>query len=202
MNDRTLAQLRSQIEAHWADEIPGSHHDWLEQLAHVHPAHARQVVDQLIEDLAPLPTAERIVELAAEIRVAERWAAAGDLEPLPDTGWVPLTPAAKVRLHPIVHTFWTLSGLIGVRDRLRCPSCTAIGTWKPYGDWVSRFKDGDRPVLRWLCKCCGRYEGPEGITRGWPRAETKVWVTEAPGFTDRDLTPLEQLRAWGFWPWK
>ena len=24
--------------------------------------------------------------------------------------------------------------LVGMRDRLRCPACGAVGTWKPHGD--------------------------------------------------------------------
>lgn len=45
--------------------------------------------------------------------------------------------------------------VFGVRDRLRCPCCKAIGTWKPHGGF---FDSSDTyRVPRWLCKWCGLY---------------------------------------------
>lgn len=60
----------------------------------------------------------------------------------------------------IKHQFFDFLRLIGLRDRLRCPHCHAIGTWKPHGGWLD-FTD-KRKVRRWLCKYCGVYVGPEG----------------------------------------
>ena len=47
-----------------------------------------------------------------------------------------------------------------VRDRLRCPNCKAVGTWKPHGGYFDRLDL--RGAKRWLCKWCGYYRGPEG----------------------------------------
>jgi hypothetical protein len=56
------------------------------------------------------------------------------------------------------HQFWDLSRIFGVRDRLRCPACRAVGTWKPHGGWLD-----DKPhIRRWMCKWCGHYDGLEG----------------------------------------
>jgi hypothetical protein len=203
MNERTLTKLLRRIDDHWPGEHrAGTPGEWLEQLAHVLPTHANRAVAHLAAQGGAAPTAELIAELAAAYRTEEAWARAAKLEPLPETGWVPLTWRAQVRRFPLVHGLWNLTHRIGLRDRLRCPSCTAVGTWKPYGDLWSRIKDGDRPVRRWLCKNCGRYEGPEGITRAWPRKATKVWVVESPELTDRDPTPYETLRDLGAWPWR
>lgn len=201
MNDRTLAKLLDRIDNRWPYEARvGTHQEWLEALAHVEPKYARRAFDKLANGAGSAPTAEGLAELAGNLRRHDTWADAAKLEPLPETGWAPLTRKARFRLGPAGHTFWTLTGLVGLRDRLRCPSCTAVGTWKPHGDPLSRIRYGDRPVRRWMCKFCGRYEGPEGITRAWPRSETKVWVVEAPDFTDRELTPLELIAP--TWPWR
>ena len=52
-----------------------------------------------------------------------------------------------------------------MRDRLRCPKCEKVGTWKPH-----------EPPRRWLCKWCGWYED---IARtGWcrPCLRKRVWM--------------------------
>lgn len=63
--------------------------------------------------------------------------------------------------NPIWHQVMDFSRLVGLRDRLRCPYCDAVGTWKPHGGWLD-FAD-QRKVRRWLCKFCGAYRGPEGF---------------------------------------
>ena len=63
-------------------------------------------------------------------------------------------------MNKFVHQLFDLSRLVGLRDRLRCPECKAVGTWKPHGGWLD-FED-NRKVRRWLCKYCGYYRGPEG----------------------------------------
>jgi hypothetical protein len=70
-------------------------------------------------------------------------------------GQVPMTRKLRI-LHTLVDWFrWT-----GIRNRLRCPFCSAVGTWKPHG---GRWDQSDtRKVRRWLCKWCGYYYGPEG----------------------------------------
>lgn len=81
----------------------------------------------------------------------------------------------------IWHQLCDFSRLVGLRDRLRCPSCGAVGTWKPHGGWL----DGcdERKVRRWLCKWCGLYKGPEGTT--WAAVGPTCWglVIDLPGAT-------------------
>ena len=63
-------------------------------------------------------------------------------------------------VNPVWHQIVDFSRLLGLRDRLRCPSCGAVGTFKPHGGWLD-FED-KRKIRRWLCKWCGVYHGPEG----------------------------------------
>ena len=63
-------------------------------------------------------------------------------------------------MNVLTHQLWDFSRLIGLRDRLRCPACRAVGTWKPHGGWLDR--SDERKVRRWMCKWCGYYVGPEG----------------------------------------
>ncbi len=51
---------------------------------------------------------------------------------------------------PWIHEAATALRVIGLRDRLRCPECHGVGTWKPYGG-----RDGT--PRRWLCQWCGYY---------------------------------------------
>src|ERR1700676_1134802 len=69
----------------------------------------------------------------------------------------------------IKHQFFDSLMLIGMRDRLRCPECRAVGTWKPHGGWfesIDNWRTGMRARVktlgaqyatnrRWLCKYCG-----------------------------------------------
>lgn len=74
----------------------------------------------------------------------------------------------------IVHQFFYLLKWVGLRDRLRCPRCRRVGTWKPHGHIFDRDPESRR-VLRWLCKWCGFYYGPEGVRQCYPDTETGVW---------------------------
>jgi hypothetical protein len=115
---------------------------------------------------------------------------------------------ARIRLSSPIHAFWSSLRLVGLRDRLRCPSCKAIGTWKPHGTWVSRWRDGDRPVRRWMCKWCGRYEGPEGLLKAWINHEAGCWALPYPVDStaphEPGPTPAELVKAelGGAWPWR
>jgi rubredoxin len=201
MNDRTLTRLRRRVARQWPHKpLDGTHQEWLETLAHVLPKEARRAVVALSDQGAPAPTPQQIVERVAQIREAAKAVSEAKREYLPDEGYAQLTLKVRLRLNPIVHSFWNMTKWVGMRDRLRCPSCHAVGTWKPHGDLVSRIRYGDRPVRRWMCKWCGRYEGPEGVTKAWPRSETKVWVVEAPDFKDREPTPRELVAP--TWPWR
>jgi allantoicase len=75
------------------------------------------------------------------------------------------------------HCFFDFIRLIGMRDRLRCPKCAAVGTWKPHGGWL----DGDdkRKVRRWMCKWCGYYVGPEGEKIVGLDSDKGCWTLEA-----------------------
>lgn len=50
---------------------------------------------------------------------------------------------------------WIFLIVTRLRDRLRCPSCSAVGTYKLHAP-------GNGRPWRWLCKWCGYYKGPEG----------------------------------------
>ncbi len=71
------------------------------------------------------------------------------------------------------HFLYDCLRFVGMRDRLRCPRCQSVGTWKPRGGgW-----DGDKNPNRWLCKWCGLYVGPEGILEAHPDHVAKEWHT-------------------------
>ena len=94
------------------------------------------------------------------------------------------------RLWIVRHQFWEFCQWIGVRQRLKCPRCGAIGTWKPYGGWLCWVDQ--RPIRRWLCKFCGYYMGLDGIMQ----AETgeKVWELTPKG-VDEAETPRKWLKG-------
>lgn len=73
--------------------------------------------------------------------------------------------AALAAAWELKHAFFVRLGDFGLRDRLRCPKCSKVGTWKPH----------EQPA-RWLCKWCGWYED---IRRtGWcrPCNKMRVWM--------------------------
>jgi hypothetical protein len=94
-----------------------------------------------------------------------------------------------------------------LRDRLRCPTCGAVGTWKPHGTLRER-RNGDRPVRRWMCKWCGYYHGPEGELRAFPDHERGAWTLarpfdpiaqDPPGPTPDEIIKREMGKTW---PWR
>ena len=62
----------------------------------------------------------------------------------------------------IWHQLVDFSRIIGLRDRLRCPRCCAVGTWKPHGGWVDVWLGDVRGIRRWICKWCGLYRDADG----------------------------------------
>lgn len=110
----------------------------------------------------------------------------------------------RLRNNPLMHEAWSALRFIRMRDRLRCPQCTAVGTWKPHGFWSAK-RAGDRPVRRWMCKNCGRYEGPEGVLPVFPCPVLGVWRLPYPADPKAPevspLTPRERLNAAKVWPW-
>ena len=104
-------------------------------------------------------------------------------------------------LRAVWHQLVDFSRLIGLRDRLRCPKCKAVGTWKPHGGWLDlEDSEGNR---RWLCKWCGYYRHPV-LSEDQAEVQDGRWVvfakTEIPAVICRTpSTPRELTRAN---PWK
>lgn len=114
------------------------------------------------------------------------------------------------RWQKVVHQLYDFSRLIGLRDRLRCPHCTAVGTWKPHGGWLD-FAD-ERKERRWMCKWCGAYCGPEKHMRqALPNLPERCWthseqigVVATPA-VKHTVSYLESAardpKSWIPWPW-
>ncbi len=122
-----------------------------------------------------------------------------------------------------VHQLYDFSRLVGLRDRLRCPECKAVGTFKPHGGWLD-FKDKRQTYLvhgvyvarkkrRWLCKWCGAYRGPEKQIMAYPNLVEGCWVLEesrrgsvSPPYIFHANTYRDDargyLRRWTPWPWE
>lgn len=119
----------------------------------------------------------------------------------------PLAVADRLRLLPPVHAAAYALRWVGLRSRLRCPSCKAVGTWKPHGTLSDRWFRGDRPARRWLCKWCGHYVGPEGVVKAFPDPDRGCWVLPRPwdpaSPQDAGPTPADVVAgAMGkTWPW-
>lgn len=125
----------------------------------------------------------------------------------------PLYLADRLRLFPPVHAFAYALRWVGLRDRLRCPECRAVGTWKPHGTLSARWRHDDRPVRRWLCKWCGHYIGLEGRVRCFPDLTRGCWVLPYPLDPDSPVEPgrtpadavkeaLVQTSGKTVWPWR
>lgn len=105
-----------------------------------------------------------------------------------------------VYLGRVCHTLWMALRFIGMRDRLRCPSCSKVGTWKPHGgildSYVSQGIRGGprRDVRRWLCKWCGLYYGPEGIRQAALTRSRDGRAAWSLGTMHDSTTPREMLR--------
>lgn len=112
------------------------------------------------------------------------------------------------RLWPFTHEVYdVVARLTGLRDRLRCPACSSVGTWKPHGGWADRRAGDTRAVRRWLCKWCGHYLGPEGVLQAFPDPAQGCWVLPRPHYPDSPdplPTPAEVLRTHmaRTWPWR
>ncbi len=110
-----------------------------------------------------------------------------------------MTRTERIQRHPIVANLVDAAlRATRLRDRLRCPDCGAIGTYKPHGTWFDRQDLRDAP--RWLCKWCGYYVGPEGATTALLDPDGRVWT-----LNDTGTTPEASFRrtpvGWA-WPWK
>jgi hypothetical protein len=117
--------------------------------------------------------------------------------------WHTLTRQERFRLLPLVHDLWfAATHWTGIRDRMRCPSCKAVGTWKMHGSLLERWIYKDLAVRRWLCKWCGYYIGPKGRVVAYPDRVSHAWALPEPPEL-RQLTPAESLeeRLGKTWPW-
>jgi len=94
----------------------------------------------------------------------------------------------------IWHQIADLLCIVGLRDRLRCPECGAVGTWKPHGGWLDGRES--RFARRWMCKWCGLYVGREGTLRVFPSKERGYWTLQSAAGPDLPLypTPREALQ--------
>ena len=84
------------------------------------------------------------------------------------------------------HEIFCLLRFIFMRDRLRCPSCRKVGTWKPH-----------KYPRRWLCKWCGWYRDINGDNFAWPCRIKKVWMLKP---RKKGKTPADMVRRVD--PWK
>ena len=100
-------------------------------------------------------------------------------------------------LFTINHQLWDLSRLLGIRNRLRCPHCHAIGTWKPHGGWID-VALGDLASRRWLCKWCGFYQSTSRTCMCFPSNMFSAW--SLPEATDLSKTPQQLSYPW--FPWR
>lgn len=107
------------------------------------------------------------------------------------------------------HQFFDCLYLVGLRSRLRCPKCRAVGTFKPYGGFFNLIAgwwlDSKRSLLpgvpystdrRWVCKYCGYVRDTGGEKQGYPNMAKKVWDAKC---ADSVPTPKELVDP--VWPW-
>lgn len=116
--------------------------------------------------------------------------------------------------HTVKHQIFDFLLLVGMRDRLRCPRCKAVGTWKPHGGWLDLLRDqwtkpwkdllpGVRYATdrRWLCKYCGHCLCWKGEVQGYPNRAKKVWDEKCEHSTPTPKDAVEQLCG-SAWPWR
>lgn len=134
------------------------------------------------------------------------------ISPAPPSGYragrASLSFTESLLLLPPIHAVAYALRWVDLRDRLRCPECRAVGTWKPHGTLTARWRDHDRPVRRWMCKWCGHYIGPEGRLQCFPDPERGYWAMPRPWDPDSPekpgLTPKEAVaeKLGKVWPWR
>ena len=107
---------------------------------------------------------------------------------------------------------WLLLIVTRLRDRLRCPNCEAVGTYKLHAP---------PPTWRWLCKYCGYYRDKDGIRWCVPSPTYGCWIfaDQVDGFKgttpqqavkekakdDRQAALLEDPESkegYAVWPWR
>ena len=99
------------------------------------------------------------------------------------------------------HQIADLSRIFGIRDRLRCHVCDAVGTWKPHGGWIDVWLGDNAGVRRWMCKWCGRTEYVDRIEFARPSKSRGCWLIHGdPDLTMADITP--EQRVYPVNPWR
>jgi hypothetical protein len=115
----------------------------------------------------------------------------------------------------VKHQYFDLLALVGLRDRLRCPRCKAVGTWKPHGGWLDLLVEwwtnqhANLPLeagppaktRRWVCKYCGYIRSCIGEQQGRPNRVKRVWDVHGPDSTPTPKEAVEQACG-TVWPWR
>ncbi len=92
------------------------------------------------------------------------------------------------------HQIADLSRIIGIRDRLRCPQCKAVGAYKPHGGWIDVWLGDNASVRRWMCKWCGLTRYKEFAAFAFPSASRGVWLLQGDeDLTMADMTPKQKV---------
>lgn len=129
-------------------------------------------------------------------------------------GSPPLTDWRWSWRETVKHQFFDFLLLVDLRDRLRCPKCKAVGTWKPHGGWcdnisgwwqdhAARLRPGViyATSRRWVCKYCGYIRDDHGERQGYPNKVKGVWDAQC---ANSSPTPYERVNGEGdkVWPWR
>lgn len=111
---------------------------------------------------------------------------------------------------------WLFLIVTRLRDRLRCPNCKAVGTYKLHAPGPG-YPQG--VPWRWLCKWCGWYrdEDKSGLLC-YPSSSKKCWVfyldkheenlIVSEFYTMKPRPPAEVLEVYNelaysnVWPWR
>lgn len=85
------------------------------------------------------------------------------------------------------YLLWLFLIVTRLRDRLRCPECGAVGTYKLHAP-------GNGRPWRWLCKWCGFYRGPEGTGKlCCPSPTFRCWIFKSQPEGFKGKTPEEMI---------
>ncbi len=78
------------------------------------------------------------------------------------------------------------------RDRLTCPECKAIGTFKP------RFNKDYKHPRYYVCKWCGYGRDHDGEWQYYPDAKNGCWgiITSDSGMTPKEIMAEHNLDPW------
>ena len=98
------------------------------------------------------------------------------------------------------HQIVDLSRIFGIRDRLRCPHCKSVGTWKPHGGWIDVWLGDNAGARRWMCKWCGMTLYSRFRVWAFPSAERGCWLLQGDEDLEyTDLTPEQKCHPINPW---